>query len=39
MQNVCVCVWEREEGSASMKLLPWQKVAVSNEMLLMKYIH
>ena len=40
---VCVCVCEREEGSdhaATIKLSPWQKVAVSNEIVLfIKYIH
>ena len=40
---MCVCVCEREEGSdlaASIKLSPWNKVAVSNEFVLFtKYIH
>ena len=39
---VCLCVCEREEGSdhaATIKLSPWQKVAVSNEIVLfIKYI-
>ena len=41
--HVCVCVCEREEGSdlaASIKLSPWNKVAVSNKFVLFtKYIH
>ena len=41
---VCVaCVCEREEGSdhaATIKLSPWQKIAVSNEIVFfIKYIH
>ena len=36
---VCVCVCEREEGSATIKLLPWKKVAVNSEIkLFIKYI-
>ena len=42
MTCVCVCVCEREEGSdhaATIKLSPWQKLAVSSEIVLFMFTH